>query len=639
MHGYFHLHMIDVRSCSGSPSNESSFQDPHWQIVRKPRAIFHLQLRRSAAEQFDGDDAQGHDNNGSSSWHFPQTIRPLDGKAEERQGVVYDIVGRAFFCPGSSHFIARYATPDKRIYDYDGMKLGGYATVDRKAKINTHIAGTHRLISPPPRYNTCAVIYHLRGGTEAQRYFSRHQMALAQQVCNIEFIASHIGSQLTDSDLSIPREIRLCGDVLPLQSDVNRFWAQDLTNSIKHVEYVSRMESSPSPPPKCKKAKLHVLGSDDEEIHIHDVLPSTQQPRPPKHKRVKMRVPDSDDETHVPSTQQPLPPPPLTPEYEFYCWCGSREHGDLQKESEVAIQCDNCERWSHIACQRDGQASNLAKKEPFYCDTPDCAPYSDRALLTQIRRPEHSYGEMFVHEFTHYVQAREGSISTSWQILVSRQNQVMLTVWWKGIVYSEVAKEDLVDALYGDHKHRRMIRLGRWTHAHEVPQHEDVITNFRNIPYSVNINEALAPHGPLLTDIFEQPDPAKMRNTVPVLGYLADLSEKTGRKHTTVPYCGDLSLTDCTQIANWIYHHICGASNQIINWLNCATYAHTCTIVVAKHKKNRLQELAQNILTERHSSAPDMNSVPTPEEQANAMLQAAWLDLQLSYDQSAMDIQ
>ncbi|KAG2335356.1 hypothetical protein BDR05DRAFT_1036091, partial [Suillus weaverae] len=217
--------------------------------------------------------------------------------------------------------------------------------------------------------------------------------------------------------------------------------------------------------------------------------------------------------------------------------------------------------------------------------------------------------------------------------------------WWRHCSFKpnaqppgEVAKEDLVDALYGDHKHRRMIRLGRWTHAHEVPQHEDVIANFRNIPYSININEALAPHGPLLTDIFEQPDPAKMRNTVPVLGYLADLSEKTGRKHTTVPYCGDLSLTDCAQIANWIYHHIRGASNQIINWLNCATYAHACTIVVAKHKKNQLQELVQNILTERHSSAPDVNSVPTPEEQANAMLQAAWLDLQLSYDQSAMDI-
>ncbi|KAG1896367.1 uncharacterized protein F5891DRAFT_958746, partial [Suillus fuscotomentosus] len=168
----------------------------------------------------------------------------------------------------------------------------------------------------------------------------------------------------------------------------------------------------------------------------------------------------------------------------------------------------------------------------------------------------------------------------------------------------------LVDALYGDHKRRRMIRLGRWTHAREVPQHEDVIANFRHIPYSFNIDEALAPHSQLLTNIFEQPDPAKMRNAVPVLGYLADLSEKTGRKQTTVPYCGDLSLIDCAQIANWVYHHIPGASKQIVNWLNCATYAHACTIV----------------------------SLPTLEEEANAILQAAWLDLQLSYDMSAMDV-
>ncbi|KAG1807240.1 hypothetical protein EV424DRAFT_1307405, partial [Suillus variegatus] len=150
---------------------------------------------------------------------------------------------------------------------------------------------------------------------------------------------------------------------------------------------------------------------------------------------------------------------------------------------------------------------------------------------------------------------------------------------------------------------------------------EDVIVNFRHIPYSVNIDEALAPHSQLLTNILEQPDPAKMRNAVPVLGYLADLSEKTGRKQTTVPYCGDLSLTDCAQIANWVYHHIPGASKQIVNWLNCATYAHVCTIVIAKQKKNQLQEMAEHILTE-----------------PNAILQAAWLDLQLSYDPSAIDV-
>ncbi|KAG1811699.1 hypothetical protein EV424DRAFT_1515456 [Suillus variegatus] len=366
-------------------------------------------------------------------------------------------------------------------------------------------------------------------------------------------------------------------------------------------------------------------------------LPSISQSRPPKHKRVKLFVPDNDNEISI---QQPLPPQPpsLTPEYDFYCRCGSREHGDLQEESEVAIQCDNCERWSHVACQRDGRASNLAKKEPFYCDTPDCAPYSDRVFLAQIRRPEHT------NSFTMYrpgkgALARHGKYWYPVRIKSCRQLGGKITLytvkWWRHCSFKldtqpplEVGEGDLVDALYGDHKRRRMIRLGRWTHAHEVPQHEDVIANFRHIPYSVNIDEALAPHSQLLTNILEQPDPAKMRNAVPVLGYLADLSEKTGRKQTTVPYCGDLSLTDCAQIANWVYHHIPGASKQIVNWLNCATYAHACTI------------MAENILAEHHSAAPDMDSksLPTPEEEANAILQAAWLDLQLSCDMSAMDV-
>ncbi|KAG2142396.1 hypothetical protein DEU56DRAFT_793959 [Suillus clintonianus] len=74
--------------------------------------------------------------------------------------------------------------------------------------------------------------------------------------------------------------------------------------------------------------------------------------------------------------------------------------------------------------------------------------------------------------------------------------------------------------------------------------------------------------------------------------------------------------------------HVPGAAKRIINRLNCATYAHACTIVVSKRKKNLLQEPAQNILIE----------LPTPEEQENTMLQAAWLDLQLSYDLTSMDI-
>ncbi|KAG2046758.1 hypothetical protein BDR06DRAFT_977264 [Suillus hirtellus] len=424
MHGYFQLHMIDVRSCSGSPSNESSFmQDPHWQTVRKPRAVFHLQLQRSAVEKVDGD-VKKPPTKTPSCWCVldGETIRPLDGKAEECQGVVYDIIGRAFFSPASHHFIACYITPDKHIYNYNGMKLGGYATVDRKAKINTHVAdgiGT-------------AVIY---------QYLTNFNCAMT---------LSQFSQTSSDSG------------------------------------------------------------------------PRMQQSQP-----------------------------------NMWTMCGSWEHRDLQEESEVAIQCNNCERWSHVACQMDGRASNLAKKEPFYCDTPDCAPYGDR-----------------------------------------------------------------------------------WTHAHEVPQHEDVIANFRHIPYSVNIDEALAPHSQLLTNILEQPDPVKMRNAVPVLGYLADLSEKMGRKQTTVPYCGDLSLTDCAQIANWVYHRIPGASKQIVNWLNCATYAHACTIVIAKWKKDQLQEMAKHILTECHSAALDMDSksVPTPKDEANVILQAAWLDLQLSYDPSAMDV-
>ncbi|KAG1893586.1 uncharacterized protein F5891DRAFT_1176386 [Suillus fuscotomentosus] len=40
----------------------------------------------------------------------------------------------------------------------------------------------------------------------------------------------------------------------------------------------------------------------------------------------------------------------------------------------------------------------------------------------------------------------------------------------------------------------------------------------------------------------------------------------------------------------------------------------------------------------RHGCGSGRGSIPTPEEEANVILQAAWLDLQLSYDPSAMDV-
>ena len=52
------------------------------------------------------------------------------------------------------------------------------------------------------------------------------------------------------------------------------------------------------------------------------------------------------------------------------CRCGLSGDGNIlyRQEDGEAIQCEECREWSHITCQKDGQADRLKKNEPFFCD-------------------------------------------------------------------------------------------------------------------------------------------------------------------------------------------------------------------------------------------------------------------------------
>jgi hypothetical protein len=120
--------------------------------------------------------------NHANQWNFPRRIRPLTAGAESMHGVVYDIVGRAFTNGG--HFTATYTPDSKRVYQYDDMHNGGCSVLDADARIDSHLAGK---IPPKSGWRTYAVIYHLRGGTRAQSFFTKYQLAAAQRVHSIRF--------------------------------------------------------------------------------------------------------------------------------------------------------------------------------------------------------------------------------------------------------------------------------------------------------------------------------------------------------------------------------------------------------------------------------------------------------------------
>ena len=69
---------------------------------------------------------------------------------------------------------------------------------------------------------------------------------------------------------------------------------------------------------------------------------------------------------------RPISPPSslLNSDFSMSCRCGLRGNGNIlyRQEDGEAIQCEECREWSHIACQKDGQADRLKKNEPFFCD-------------------------------------------------------------------------------------------------------------------------------------------------------------------------------------------------------------------------------------------------------------------------------
>jgi hypothetical protein len=104
------------------------------------------------------------DGQKSNQWSFPDHIRPLTAGAETMHGVVYDIVGRGLTNGG--HFKAIFTPDGKHTYCYDGDDNGGCAILTP----NVNLAGR---MPPKSGWRTYAVIYHLRGGTRAQAFFSK----------------------------------------------------------------------------------------------------------------------------------------------------------------------------------------------------------------------------------------------------------------------------------------------------------------------------------------------------------------------------------------------------------------------------------------------------------------------------------
>ncbi|EPQ59388.1 hypothetical protein GLOTRDRAFT_70775 [Gloeophyllum trabeum ATCC 11539] len=604
---YFHGYRVKLRICTTIKATEPSYK--HYQITSEPQKTFEYRLNsqdhqtyhgkvqswfrqmtsmnpppHTLAQCFKTKDGvclcQGDacditlnimlpvcliiwvEDDDLNVWDFPITLRPLTKEAAA-DGVVYDMVGRGLHSAEQQHFITRFRTPQGKIYTYDGQLADGVATA-HTAKLKDLLSGPEVVL--PSGYKTNVVIYHLRGGTGAQRTLYAHQIAAAKRLHQIVF---------TDEELGLATTVGLDLEGYEQMPGIKRTWMVN-PYSKKVADY---RPTAFSETPSEKGPEKHLPEPPIFSSPLKAKTPIAR--RRAKKRRAPSTSPESDHR---------LSGPP------FYCRCGLRGNWNELAIAEPTIECHMCERWSHIACQKGGRASRLTPSQKFTCD--DCMlPHLLRQnMIPKPRRKRRVYnspgkGALVRHGDTYWypvrlIASRRRDNVTEWQVK-----------WWRGCVFADdsavgcwVPAERVVDELWQNREERRKIRLGRWQMACQVPGIEDQLLDFDGHVPTAEIKTVLTPHQELLTRLTYQPE--DVTEYIPALeDILSNDHGPESLRSGTVPHTGELSLVERAQVGSWFIHNITDARAKQSLWVGRAAYAHAVTLLLAnRHKEQILQE-------------------------------------------------
>lgn len=257
------------------------------------------------------------------AWKIPTTLLPDSSIAAIDHGLAYKLVGRALYRKSDNHFLCQYFSQDyTRLSTYDSMLYNGQPKTEN---------GTPDSVIPKGCLVT-AVFYSLQGGWNAQQQFYSTRIKMCDSLYNLSF---------SSTSLETLPEMSYADHRLKFLENDQRYWLTSPYKA-KTVEYISK----PPVRPWVDTGSNVSDGSAESEEVAATLIPHPDCPPSPA-----ISVPES--------------------LFDLNCRCGISGNGNILYDANIygmAIQCEECNGWLHIACQQDARAGKLAKKEKFKCD-------------------------------------------------------------------------------------------------------------------------------------------------------------------------------------------------------------------------------------------------------------------------------
>jgi len=228
------------------------------------------------------------------------------------------------------------------------------------ATLKSHIAGKSPVL--PSGYSVYSAIYHLCGGCKAQEKFFRSRSLLVKKQHKID---------ISTNTLTTLPSLSYIGEDLE-ELSIDRHWLPPTSATLRRTtEYVAPI-ALPASPTALPASPTTLPASPT-------TLPGpTEPPASTTYSAFTNAFPVIPPLSNL--SEPPLPPLDFAissiasdqvSEEIFQCRCGLNGNPDLVHRAEFdgpTLRCDLCRNISHIACQRDGRASELRARDQFLCD-------------------------------------------------------------------------------------------------------------------------------------------------------------------------------------------------------------------------------------------------------------------------------